>query len=107
MLRTNFGLAMAARQIVLSMVRSHIEVSVDVGRVPTGEPVGRSRAGRMASAVVLVEMIGPAGDARLPERMILAKGEANAWCSDEIANAARRAAERIMRRYPAWRCLPC
>lgn len=104
-LRTTADTAAAARQLVVSMVGTHIEVSVYVDRTHVSDhrAVRPWRIARPAAAVISVEMIGPDDEALSGQRMLLVKGEAHAWCTDEIVSAARRAAEGIMRKHPTWR----
>lgn len=96
--------AAAVRELMASLVGAHIDVSVYVDRMPPPEyrSAGASRAIRPGGARISVEMIGPDG-LGANERLLLACGEAHAWCNDEIVSAVRRAAERIMRAHPAWR----
>ena len=99
--------AAAVRKLVASLVGAHIAVSVYVDRVLPIDyrSPGPSRAMRPGGARISVEMIGPDG-VGTRERPLLARGEAHAWCNDEIVSAVRRAAERIMRAHPAWRRQP-
>lgn len=96
--------AAAVQELMASLVGAHIDVSVYVDRAPPAEyrSTGSSRLIRPGGALISVEMIGPDG-LGANERPLLARGEAHAWCSDEIVSAVRRAAERIMRAHPAWR----
>ena len=97
--------AAAARQIVAAMVEPtiHVSVHIDGALIDDHRRSTAFRAVRPAAALVSVEMVGPeSAFAQLP-KTILATGEAHAWCNDEIVSAARRAAEGIMRKYPAWR----
>jgi len=97
--------AVAAQQLIAAMVAPTIHVSVHVDRVLGDDHRSTTsfRSSRPASALVSVEMVGPdAVLGRMP-RKIVASGEAHAWCNDEILSAARRAAEGIMRKHPAWR----
>ena len=91
--------AAAARQTVAAMVQPTVQVSVQVGDIVIDD----SRAAQPATTLVSVEMVGP--DERRPDRRmtVIDRGEAHAWCNDEIVGAARRAAEGIIRRNPAWR----
>jgi hypothetical protein len=103
--RTTAETAAAAREIVVSMVRAQIDVSVFVDRTLVNDhrSVSPSRAVRPTAAVISVEMIGPDDRHDDGGRMLLVVGEAHAWCNDEIMSAARRAAERIIRKHPTWR----
>ena len=98
--------AAAARQLVGAMVQPTVQVSVLVDRMLADDhlaSVRLSRAVRPAMALVSVEMVGP-GERHLGQRKtVVDQGEAHAWCNDEIVGAARRAAEGIIRRNPAWR----
>lgn len=98
--------AAAARQVVAAMVRSTVQVCVQVDRMVIDDhrsSVRLSRTVRPATALVSVEMVGP-GERRPGQQAIIDQGEAHAWCNDEIVGAARRAAEGIIRRNPTWRC---
>ncbi len=101
--------AIAVRELVLSLVGLEIEVSVYVDRVLPREnrAAGPLRLMGPGGARVSVEMIGPdSADLTGKRPVIAAKGEAHAWCNEEILSAVRRAAERIMRAHPAWRRRP-
>ncbi len=115
--RTTAETAAAVREIIVDMVRAEIDVFVSIDRLLVNDhrTVAPSRRARPPGAVVLVEMIGPHGAEGRPypedgdapaDSRLLACGEARAWCNDEIVSAARRAAETIMRRHPAWRRRP-
>lgn len=97
--------AAAARHVIAGMVRPSVEVSVHVDRMLANDrrTVTVSRGERPAAALVSVEMVGPDGRYPLTHKKIADKGEAHAWCNDEILGAARRAAEGIIRRNPGWR----
>ena len=97
--------AEAAQQVVAAMVEPTIHVSVHVDRVLGDDHRSTTsfRTSRPVSALVSVEMVGPDTALGRVSRKIVASGEAHAWCNDEILSAARRAAEGIMRRHPAWR----
>jgi len=86
-----------ARQAVCAMVGRHIEVSVDADRVLSSKP------GTFGGALVEIEMLGPDGAAHRGSITVSAKAEATAWGTDEIVGAARRAADRILAKYPSWR----
>src|SRR5579883_2329377 len=99
--------AAAARQVVMAMVHPSVQISVHVDGMVMDDhrsSVRVSRTARPTTALVSVEMVGP-GE-RHPDRRktVIDQGEAHAWCNDEILGAARRAAEGIIRRNPAWRC---
>lgn len=98
--------AAAARQLVAAMVQPTVKVSVQVDRMLANDhrsSVELSRTVRPATALVSVEMVGPGERRHGHRRAIIDQGEAHAWCNDEILAAARRAAEGIIRRNPAWR----
>lgn len=99
--------AAAARQLVAAMVKPTVQVSVQVDRMVTDDhrsSVRLSRTVRPSMALVSVEMAGPGERHPGHRKIIIDQGEAHAWCNDEIVGAARRAAEGIIRRNPAWRC---
>ena len=95
--------ATAARRAITEMVQPTVKVIVQIGRtLRDNDWGGLSRPViHPAAEVVLVEMVGPAGVVHGPRTVD--QGEAHAWCNDEIASAARRAAEGIIRRNPNWR----
>lgn len=95
--------ATAARHAIAKMVQPSVKVIVQIGRkLPDNEWIRLSRPViHPAAEVVLVEMVGPGGVVH--GQRTVDQGEAHAWCNDEIASAARRAAEGIIRRNPAWR----
>ncbi len=97
--------AAAAQHVIAAMVRPSVQVNVHVDRVLPNDRriVTVSRTERPAAALVSVEMVGPAGAFHLAQKKIIDRGEAHAWCNDEILGAARRAAEGIIRRNPGWR----
>ena len=97
--------AAAARHVIAAMVGPNVQVSVHVDRMLTNDrrTVAVPRGQRPAAALVSVEMVGPDGLDPLTRRNVIDKGEAHAWCNDEILGAARRAAEGIIRRNPGWR----
>lgn len=97
--------AAAAQQILATLVRPSIRVSVHIDHALTDDhrSVTVSRSVRPAAALVSVEMVGPDGSFHKTQKKIVAKGEAHAWCNDEILSAARRAAEGIIRKHPGWR----
>ncbi|HEX9462328.1 MAG TPA: hypothetical protein VGB82_06985 [Alphaproteobacteria bacterium] len=103
--RTAGDRAAAAQQIIAAMVRPSIRVSVHIDHTLTDDhrSVTVSRTVRPAAALVSVEMVGPDGAFHKTQKKVVAKGEAHAWCNDEILSAARRAAEGIIRQHPAWR----
>jgi hypothetical protein len=86
-----------ARQAVCDMVGRHIEVSVNTDRVLASKP------GTSSKALVQIDMLGPDGAAHRGNVTASAKVEATAWGTDEIVSAARKAADRILTKYPSWR----
>lgn len=98
--------AAAARLAIAEMVQPAVQVIVQIDRMLSDDhrnTIRLARAIRPASAVVMVEMVGPAGLVHDSGSTIVDQGEAHAWCNDEIPSAARRAAEGIIRRNPTWR----
>lgn len=97
-----------ARQAVCSMVRQHVEVSVDATRALLAHAAaeGKLAARPPVGAIVSVELVGPDGEPHRANRMVSATAEASAWGIDEIVSAARRAADRILTKNPSWRRLP-
>jgi len=97
--------AVAAQQVIAAMVEPTIHVSVHVDGLLGDDHRSTTsfRTSRPSSALVSVEMVGPDAPLGRMPRKIVVSGEAHAWCNDEILSAARRAAEGIMRRHPAWR----
>ncbi|MBV8537279.1 MAG: hypothetical protein JO128_16890 [Alphaproteobacteria bacterium] len=99
--------AAAARQVVMAMVQPTVQISVQVGGMVMDDhrsSVRMSRTVRPATALVRVEMAGPGERHPGRRKTVIDQAEAHAWCNDEILGAARRAAEGIIRRNPAWRC---
>ncbi len=96
--------AAAAQQVVAGMVEPTVRVSVLVDRVFVDDHRRPNVPGvHPATALVSVEMVGPEVSLGRTQKDIIVSREARAWCNDEILNAARRAAERIMRKHPGWR----
>ncbi len=89
-----------ACQAVRAMVGDRVRVVVDAGSGRPAAP-GDEQAGASISGPVWVELAAP-GEAPFADRTS-AVGEAWAWDADEIVSAARRAAERALKSYPAWR----
>jgi hypothetical protein len=97
--------AAAARLAIAEMVQPAVQVIVQIDRMLSDDhrsTIRLARTVRPAAAVVMVEMVGPAGLVH-GSSTIVDQGEAHAWCNDEIPSAARRAAEGIIRRNPTWR----
>jgi hypothetical protein len=103
------GLIIAAgRKTILPLVRSYVTVSVTVdGAVADGHLATRSPRGAWRSGMLLsVQLAGPGSAPRDYGRMISAKEQASICHRDEVIPAIRRAAEKIIRAHPSWRCLP-
>jgi len=97
------NIRLVARQAVCSMVGCHVEVSVNADRAILAASSARAGASGPVGALVFVEMTGPDSAPHRVNVRVSDSAQASAWGIDEIVSAARRAAERILVKNPAWR----